>query len=282
MTKNSPLITQGSITTIKPHPHVEIIQVSPEQASEWLLTRNSRNRAMRHNDIARYARDMQAGRWLFTGEGIKFDWDGVLLDGQNRLQAIFNTGITVPLAVFTNLDPTAQEVMDSGRGRKVKDQFDLRGEKNATALAAIVRRGVMWEAGYVDRRGGYIPSFAEQFAYLVQHPGVYLSADVAGRLRRHLNMTPSVVGLGHHLIHSIDAYGTESFIEKLIYKTGMVAGDPAAALLRTLGTGPGKPPEADQLGYFIKAWNLTREGKTVGRLQAPRGGWTADNFPRPV
>lgn len=270
-----------SITDVqvqRSQPRVEIVEVTPFQAQEWLTT-NVHNRPIRPNDVARYVRDITSARWMFTGEGIKFDWNGVMLDGQNRCLAIIRADIPVTMPVFYDLDPASQMVMDSGRPRKVSDQMVLSDEKNASGLAAVVRRAVMYEAGYIDRRGGYIPSFKEQFDYLLKFPGIRFSAETAGRIRRHLNATPSVIGLAHHLMTMTDAYATQTFSDKVIFKQGMVSGDPVAALIRKLGTGS-KLPEVEQLGAFALAWNYTREGKTAGRLQAPRGGWSPENPPR--
>lgn len=62
---------------------VKIVEVSPELASEWLKG-NDFNRKLSPTITSRYADEMKNNRWAFTGDSIKFDSDGTLLDGQHR------------------------------------------------------------------------------------------------------------------------------------------------------------------------------------------------------
>jgi hypothetical protein len=48
-------------------PTVEIVDVSPEMAEQW-LSRNSNNRNPRGEMIASNARDMTNGSWVLNGE----------------------------------------------------------------------------------------------------------------------------------------------------------------------------------------------------------------------
>ena len=60
--------------------------VTPEMAREW-LTHNTHNRPVSRQYVEKYARDMRAGRWHYTNQGIGFDVNGVMTDGQHRLLA---------------------------------------------------------------------------------------------------------------------------------------------------------------------------------------------------
>ena len=60
--------------------------VMPEMAREW-LTHNTHNRPVSRQTVEQYARDMKAGRWYYTNQGIGFDVNGVMTDGQHRLLA---------------------------------------------------------------------------------------------------------------------------------------------------------------------------------------------------
>ena len=102
-------------------PTIDIVDLTPAEA-EAMLSHNTRNRNVRVNDVAGYARDMLAGDWQFTAEPIKFDTDGVLIDGQHRLLALVAAGkespdIAVKVIVVRNLEPEAQEALDTGISR---------------------------------------------------------------------------------------------------------------------------------------------------------------------
>jgi len=63
---------------------IEIVSVTPDQASAWLATNATNNRKISTTIVNQYARDMIAGRWEITGEAIKFDTTGRLIDAALR------------------------------------------------------------------------------------------------------------------------------------------------------------------------------------------------------
>ena len=76
----------------------QIMEVTPSLAAEWLKSNNF-NRNISHPTVARYASDMCNGKWKLTHQGIAFDGQGVLVDGQHRLSAVIKSGVTVPMMV---------------------------------------------------------------------------------------------------------------------------------------------------------------------------------------
>ena len=65
--------------------------ISPKQAEEMLASTAASfvNRGATQSFVKRYAQDMKAGNWHpDTGETIKIDTKGRVIDGQHRLQAI--------------------------------------------------------------------------------------------------------------------------------------------------------------------------------------------------
>ncbi|MCA3007919.1 MAG: hypothetical protein INH34_06100 [Phycisphaerales bacterium] len=68
-------------------PTTEIRTVTPEMAVEW-LRRNTNNRRVVWGHVAALRKAMKAGEWTMTHQGIAFDEDGVILDGQHRLLAL--------------------------------------------------------------------------------------------------------------------------------------------------------------------------------------------------
>lgn len=104
--------------------HTELTQVTPEMAEEW-LTSNTYNRTVRPGFVDAYAADMSANKWRLTHQGIAFDWNGVLGDGQHRLLAVLKSKRTVLMNVTYNMDPEALANIDGAIARKVGDQFRL-------------------------------------------------------------------------------------------------------------------------------------------------------------
>lgn len=96
------------------------VLVTPDLATEW-LTRNHSNRPISKPLVVKYAHDMAHGRWVETHQGIAFDEEGYLRDGQHRLAAIVLSNTSVVLLVTEGLPFEAQRNMDRGRPRRVAD-----------------------------------------------------------------------------------------------------------------------------------------------------------------
>jgi hypothetical protein len=126
-------------------PQIDVYDITPEMAKEC-LSRNTHNRPLSSRQINLLARDMLAGKFLYTGDSIKFDRNNVLRDGQHRLHAIVQSGVTVRMTVVTGLDPETQDVMDTGRKRTAGNAFALAGIPNGNVLAAAARIALLFDA----------------------------------------------------------------------------------------------------------------------------------------
>jgi hypothetical protein len=127
------------ISTTQPNnktPYNVVMEVSPELATRW-LEGNTHNRPLRQTIVDRFARDMQAGRWQLTHQGIAFDVDGVLIDGQHRLWAIVMSTVTVPLRVFFNEPLENMTAVDTGLARSNFDVLHLSGQVGEITAAHL-------------------------------------------------------------------------------------------------------------------------------------------------
>lgn len=120
-------------------PQSELVVITPAIATTWLST-TERNRSLSDTTVKTYAGDMTAGAWKITHQGIGFDVDGKLIDGQHRLSAIVRANIPVAMLVTRGLPKDAQDVIDAPRVRTVKDQLELiDGVTNASTKAAAAK-----------------------------------------------------------------------------------------------------------------------------------------------
>lgn len=88
----------------------EIRDITPAWAQQILdeLERRQaegkfQQRPPRWGAIQRYVNDMEQGNWALTHECVAFDTAGNLIDGQNRLRAVVDAGVTVRMAVCYNV-----------------------------------------------------------------------------------------------------------------------------------------------------------------------------------
>jgi hypothetical protein len=113
--------------------------ITPEQATIWLESTNTHNRPLYPAHVNRLAHDIEDGRWRPSHQGIAFDREGRLLDGQHRLHAIAKSGIPVELQVTTGLDPEAQEGIDQGYKRTLGHTLAAEGIQHGKRIGAIAR-----------------------------------------------------------------------------------------------------------------------------------------------
>jgi hypothetical protein len=141
-------LTRLTIPEIVPTAQYELI--TPEIAAEYLV-KNTRNyRKLSQSKVSVLTRELIAGEWLPSTQGIGFDTDDVMVDGQHRLWAIVQTKIPVMMLVCRGLVPVVKDKIDVGNKRTFGD---LTGLPNVVIAAVRVPfRAVLSGNG----RGGLI------------------------------------------------------------------------------------------------------------------------------
>lgn len=95
-------------------------EISPEQAAKW-LERNDNNRNVNVAKVKKMAKDMREGHWDTTHQGIAIASDGTLVDGQHRLLAIVESGVTVRMNVTFNA--AKSQHIDSGNIHSMANRY---------------------------------------------------------------------------------------------------------------------------------------------------------------
>ena len=119
------------------------IKIANKGLVDALLGMNKSNRTIRKSVVDGYRRDIIAGNWRITNQGIGVTEGGVLADGQHRLMALKECGYpAVPLLIVYNLDEDIQKFVDAHAKRSVRDlllfSFDARVSRNAPAIANVL------------------------------------------------------------------------------------------------------------------------------------------------
>lgn len=99
--------------------------ITPEFAAEVLREKNRNNRKIRQQRVNQYARDILRGDWELSSQGIAFDEDGYLLDGQHRLAAIVKANVAVYMPVAENVPRSAGAIIDMGQKRTAAQALKL-------------------------------------------------------------------------------------------------------------------------------------------------------------
>lgn len=133
---------------------VSIETITPEMARELLKT-NTNNRRVKEVTLDRYARDMENGRWTFTGEPISITEDGVLGNGQTRLMACIKADKPFTTIVVRKLKSKAVRNTDVGAQRNVADALRIDGVQDSNILSSAARKMLVLESGKNETRIAY-------------------------------------------------------------------------------------------------------------------------------
>jgi len=276
-----------SLDLIRNKPDVEVVDITPGMA-EQMIGHNTHNRNIRHLDVSGYARDMAAGDWQYTAEPIRFDTNGVLIDGQHRLLAIIESGVTVRALIAYGLEPESQHAVDTGIPRKFHDVLKLRGEANSHTLAAVVAAVGMWERGFRrlgDGNRSLKLTNPQKLHVLESHPELRAVSTNATRVASHCALPASLIGLCWWLFDAIDSEDTTYFFDRLASDTDHAKGDPIYELRRTAAESKDVRGERSRtwlLAITIKAWNAYRNGDKVSLYRYRTGGSRPEQFPEPI
>lgn len=270
------------MNTPEPNIPIEWVLVTPQLAAEW-LKRNDCNRRPRERTIAKYATDMRSGDWVpEAADPIRRAPDGTLLDGQHRLMAVIEAGVSIWMLVVNDVDPSAQAVMDTGMNRNYADQIRMKGKQNHTTLAAVLRWVVLWERGERIIAGTVPPTHKEMETALAAYPELENSTHFAVVAARQLRLPPAVFAMAHWLFGRLDKAEANWFLSRVADGTELTADHPAYAFrerVRRDREARRKVPNHVHLALLTIAWNAYRDQRPLTKLQLPKSGLTSGNYP---
>ncbi len=262
------------------------VTVTPSIAKKWLGLNAENNRSPKTGKIPSYARDMLSGRWNSdTGETIKFDEEGVLVDGQNRLLAVLKAGVPIDFDVARGLPRTAMQVIDSGAARTGMDVLKIANATDRARTSGIVRWIIMWDAKFFVGQSSMLkPTNTEILDRYRLEAGAF---DAAAKRatdcqQRGLGAgTPS--GVAHFLFSRIDVEQTHQFFDQYISGANLPDRSAVLALRNKMARlRIDRLTRPEQLALFVRSWNAFREARPLDRMLITRSGELTNlNFPQP-
>ena len=147
----------------------KVITITPDMAKAMLEKNMKNNRRINHQTVKRYARIMKAGGWNLTHQGIAFDENDQLIDGQHRLEAIVMANVPITMMVTYGVQHTDGEAftIDTGTKRTTKNIMQISG------ITDIVYKSMSSYVGAYMRMkiktNGSMPEAAEIIAYIDRH-----------------------------------------------------------------------------------------------------------------
>lgn len=268
-------------------PRSELLDVTPEQATEWLEL-NVNNRPIREQYVKQLAGAMARGEWVVNGDAIRFSSDGgTLLDGQHRLWAVFQSGVTIRTFVVWGVDPAAMETIDRGKARTLGDVLKLRGETQQSVLATLLNVMVRWRKNQL-RNKAYTATVSEALRLFEDDPEAFrsaakLGANVSKRIRP-VSIPTGILAACVYRFRQVGPEDAERFFELLASGAGLAEDDPIFAFRRWLQNQSRQQNRTNTYvlhALLVKAWNYWRDGEVKSYLVFRPGGESPEEFPKP-
>lgn len=135
---------------------VSLELIDPSTAKAYLATNSDNYRNLIPSHRNRLVADMKAGRWTFTNASIGFDVNGVMVDGQHRLEAIVESGCPCWSLVVRGMPDGTKDnpSVDTGSRRSVSTHLSKHGVANPNIVAAVARALWRLRSGISSRSGG--------------------------------------------------------------------------------------------------------------------------------
>ena len=258
--------------TFDPGMHAEVETITPEMAAIYLATMVP-NRGTRVYLVQRYADDIRAGRWLLTGETIKFDAQGRLFDGQHRLKAIILAQMSIMVLVCRGASLAAMDAIDSGAARSLGDTLHLLNHKNTSSEGATAK--IIWN--YAAGVSYNYPARSKQalLAFILNHPEISPSVAYVARIKGLGEpIPPSPLSALICLAGKDNSARMKEFAEGCVTGALLAKGDPRLTFNHWLGrlrrtkVNQGGISQAAFMA-LIRAWNAFANGGSLELIRLP-------------
>lgn len=263
--------------------------IDATKAANW-LSRNVRNRPLRTRLLKRISDQIRRGEWELNGESIIWANDNTIIDGQHRLQAIVDAGVSapgLPCIVVYGVSPDAYKSIDSGASRLAKDDLGLLGYVNTTILAAAAAMlHTFRNFGTMLPAGQNRPTRAQTVQMLMNEPTLADSVKMADNIHRRMpNMFKTQTIVLHHLFSEIDPELNELFWTLIVEGAELPKDSPILALRNRINGFAGSRMRnaytaAEYGALVIKAWNAWIVGQKVAILRWKGIGKFSEDFPQ--
>lgn len=264
-------------------PQIRIEQITPSVALR-MLEKNSANRPRSDNHVKKLARLMLDGQWKFNGDAIRFNGDK-LIDGQHRLTAVIESGVTIESVVIENLEDGVFDTIDQGKKRSLGDTLAVLGEPDYTNLATAITLVDAYYTGKLASNAlSYRAANVDAARLIREYPEARESIKLASK-KRFKGMPRNVLAAAHCIISrvpDVDVQEADEFIVRVQTGLGLTSTDAEYHLRERLlqnAASPAKLPNRHLLGLCLKAWKLKMKGKPVKSFRLKLTGKGAEDFP---
>ena len=245
----------------------KLVSVTPDYAAT-LLEKNTTNRNISHITVKCYAQAMASGEWMQNGQTITIAEDGTILDGQHRLWAVIESGITITFLIVFNVKKDAIVTIDSGISRTFRHLLQIKQSKHATTAASMTK--LAWIHDHFDSemsnsackislRNPVLECYYDENKDLIER-----AAAIADTGKHHF--VKSHMALAIYIFLRRNPGKAEEFASLLKSGEKLYPKHPILTLRMKLFDNVmsrNKLTARETLAYYIKAWNAFLKGKDL-------------------
>ena len=265
----------------------EGMSINPIIATK-LLEKNTCNRPVNQRTVDYYAKQMKNGHWRLNGESIKFSDTDKVLDGQHRLLAIIQSGVTIKCDVRYGLEDNVFTTIDTGRVRQASDVLSISGIENYQKIAAMVKFILNFRAGHYDQSARSYSHGEDKLSneiileFALKNKKSLYESYKYGFNKDNKLISGTFLASLHYIFKKLSQKDADEFCER-VSDGSNIPKDSPMYLLRKLFIADSKNKlkmtSYDKVALICKAWNYFRKNRKINRLVI---NVIKDGFPKPI
>lgn len=247
------------------------VQITPEKAKA-ILDNQPAQRPFSLLNVARLKIEIMEGRFRRTHQGLAFDENGLLRDGQHRLRACYEAGRSIEILACFNEPAPLFAHYDNGVTRTMGTTLYLAGKAETTKVGNGVTSAAKFIWAYDS---GLNPSHSSGFY------GAWNLTSVEEVLKTHKNIPAYVKMLDANrqvpykksvtaglftMFSEADPDMAKVFIDQCINGENIKKGDPAYTLRESILLHGNRQTMQDKAYKVARAWNAFYEGRTLSAI----------------
>jgi hypothetical protein len=269
---------------------MEYVEVTPDMAWDFLSRTTIKNRFITQSTVHKYARQIMAERWCVTGEALKFDDLGNLLDGQHRLWGFIETGLeSAVFLVINNIPASSQPFIDTPKPRTPANTLEMEGVPDPRIAAATVKMLNEYEHNRMPGSSAWRVALDNQgiYQYTLDHPDVLTSVSAVADSKGLKDLgKPATVAFTHCVTSRLNPTVAADFWRRIAEADYDGIGDPVQRIRERLIIARRQPHSTVSptmtAALIFKAWNAAVRGRTIGNLNWVQRGEKMEKFPAPI
>lgn len=262
------------------------VDIDRDLAETILGGRDVQQRRISSARVQEIRSDIEAGKWMNTGDAIRVTQTGSLVDGQHRLTAyisstVSKTFVLRDMTVVVLKNRAALDVVDTGKSRTVNDLRKMTGRRLVSAKAI---GGILYEVRDFDAKANLSKlsrneivdnhPFLEEVIELSQHRrGVQISSTpvIAAAIR--CMRVSGAKDLAFQFFNAV-LQNKHDMNGVVVPQLELLAN----WLINNHHNGGGHAIRRETVVRCIHAWNAYREGRTIKHIRYYKRG----DVPQPV